>query len=269
MTALPTMGMIPGFSTALQDIEAAILWGGDRASKLQQDGVPLYSGCVDAGNSPTTYLRPGLLLGKASSGSAAGQLTAYAASNTDGSQQVFGILMRGLSMLGWSGLVEQKYGNILVSGPVKSSQLIGLDTFARRQMAGRFWFDDDIQNEYGEGLPNPSLETALTAAYQALVTDCGTLFTNTGATGAVTLTLPAVTNAGWSCEVLVTAAQNFAVTSKEGTNIVWDGTLAASTLTFSTASHIVGGHLQFTANGAGTHWYVRQLGPTGETVTAS
>lgn len=269
MSALPGFGSLPGFSTALQSIEAAITWGGDRASRLQQDGVAIYSGAQDAGNSPVTYLRPGLLLGKASSGAAAGMLTAYAANNTDGSQQVFGVLLRGLSMLDWTGVVENKYGNILVGGPVKASQLIGLDSFARRQMSGRFWFDDDIQDQYGTFDDFSSLEVPKTANYQILAADNGSLFTNLGAAGAVTLTLPAVATPGFTVEVLVMAAQNVIVASKEGTNIVWDGNASANSLAFSTASHQIGGHLQFIANAAGTKWYVRQLGPSTCTVTAA
>lgn len=268
MTALPTMGAMPGFSTLAQTIEAAVTWGGDRAPFLEQEGTPIYSGCVDAGNSPTSYLRPGLLLGKASSGAAAGLVTAYAAGNTDGSQQVWGVLLRGLSMLDLNGVPETKYGKILVGGPVKSNQLIGLDAFARRQMSGRFQFDDDIQEQYGIFAGFPSLEVPKTAAYQVLASDVGTLFTNTGAGGAVTFTLPAIA-AGLSFEFLVTAAQNLTVASKEGANIVWDGNASANSLAFSTASHQIGGHLQFVANAAGAKWYVRQLGPSTCTVTAA
>lgn len=268
MSALPSMGAMPGFSTLSATIEAAITWGGDRAPYLEQEGVVIDSTCVDAGNTPTSYLRPGLLLGKASSGGAAGRLVAYAAGNTDGSQQVWGVLLRGISMLDLNGVAENKYGKILVGGPVKSGALIGLDIFARRQMEGRFQFDDDIAGEYGAGLPFPQLEVAKTANYQILAADCGKLFTNAGAAGAVTLTLPVLTP-GFSVEVQAIAAQSLAVASSEGTNIVWDGNASASSLTFSTASHIVGGHLQFNCNAAGTKWYVRQLGPSGCTVTAA
>lgn len=50
---------------------------------------------------------------------------------------------------------------------------------------------------------------AKTAAYQALVTDCGKAFSNAGAGGSVTITLPAdaTTPIGWWADFFVTAAQ--------------------------------------------------------------
>ena len=268
MTALPTMGAMPGFSTLAQTIEAAVTWGGDRAPFLEQEGIPLHSSTVDAGNTPTTYLRPGLILGKATSGTAAGLLKAYSASATDGSQVPFGVLLRGISMLDLNGVAENKYGKILVGGPVKSNQLIGLDYQARRQMSGRFQFDDDIPDANG-ALLLPAAEVAKTANYQLLASDNNTLFTNAGAAGAVVFTLPALANSqGLAFEFLVVAAQNVTITCPDGADIVWDGALKTN-LAFSTASHQIGGHLVMLENAAGTAWYVRNVSPSTTTITAS
>ena len=51
---------------------------------------------------------------------------------------------------------------------------------------------------------------AKTAAYTLTLEDCGAIITNTGASGAVTLTSPgAVVPVGWNFKQVVTAAQNF------------------------------------------------------------
>ncbi|HVX15952.1 MAG TPA: head decoration protein [Pirellulales bacterium] len=264
MSALPTMGNLPGFSTLQQTVESVVTWGGDGAPVVEQESYVIDSTTVDSGNSPTTYLRPGLLLGKIAS---SGNLKQYSATASDGSQNVFGVLLRGISTLDLNGNAENKYGKILVGGCVKGSLLIGLDQYARRQMVGRFFFDDDFTGQAG-AFAAPYAEVAKTAAYQVLATDNGTLFTTLGASAEVDFTLPAIA-AGYTFQFLNLVAQTMKVLSNEGSNIVWDNNASASSLAFGTASHQIGGHLQFYANGAGTKWYVRNYSPATSTVTAA
>jgi hypothetical protein len=264
MSALPSFGSIPGITAVATSIESTVIWGGAKGPFLEFENQPIDSTAVDAGASPTTILRPGLILGKVTS---TGRLLQYSPTATDGTQVPFGVLLRSLSMLDLNGVVENKFGKIMVAGPVKAGSLVGLDYIARRIMtqSGRFIFDDDPTNSAGF-LGGPAGQIAKTADYTIVAADNNRLFTNTGASGAVNFTLPALT-AGLAFEFLVAAAQNVTVTSAEGSNVVWDGNASASSLAFSTGSHQIGGHLQFYCNAAGTKWYVRQLGPSGCTVT--
>jgi hypothetical protein len=98
-------------------------------------------------------------------------------------------------------------------------------------------------------------EVAKTASYTVLAADNGTLFTNAGAAGAIAFTLPILSTVlGFSVEFLATTAQVLSIASNESTNIVADGAANKSSVIFSTGSHIIGGRVRISANGAGTLW---------------
>lgn len=265
MADIGSFGMLPGIGTLLQSTESQIWYG-----KVEQQligGDIVGANATDAGNSPTTVLREGLVMGRKTSD---GKLYPYAASNTDGTEVAVCVLLMSVSMLSPLGVAEDRMVEVLQAGSLKSENLIGLDAVARTQLtaSGRFIFDDDSTNHVSF-LGHNVHEVAKTANYTVVATDNGTLFTNTGATGAVTFTLPAVaTSEGMSFEFLVTANQNVSVASAEGTNVVWLNAANKSSLTFSTANQLIGGHLMFTANAAGSAWYVRNLG-AGNTITAA
>lgn len=93
---------------------------------------------------------------------------------------------------------------------------------------------------------------AKTASYTAKAEESGTWFTNTGASGAVTITLPApaAAVAGVYYLFTATAAQSFAVASGTADTMVTDGDAAADSLTASTASHIIGATLLVVCDGS-------------------
>ena len=92
-----------------------------------------------------------------------------------------------------------------------------------------------------------------TAAYTVPVTESGTFYNNLGAAGSVTFTLPAVATAA-GCWYLFHAAvaQNLVVTAPANT-LVTDGNAGQTSVTFSTASHIIGGAVIVYCDGA--KWY--------------
>jgi len=98
-------------------------------------------------------------------------------------------------------------------------------------------------------------EVAKTANYTITRAETGTRFTNTGATGAVQFTLPAL-SPNLVYGFLVIADQSVTVVSAAGTDIVWANNAGKSSLAFSTSSEKIGGALRFTSNQAGTKWYV-------------
>ena len=258
---------VPGFSSLFQSSEADVLWGQPPWYGSYFDSTSLItSGALDSGNSSnTSVLRPGLVMGKIAS---TGKYTAYAASNTDGSQQASAVLLLEVNMLDpYTGAGADRYpGGILVSGPVKAGSLIGLDQRARSTlgMCG-FLFDDDLTSGMGWGWRTTSIKTA---AYQVLITDQNTLFIANGS-GSLTFTLPAIT-VGQRYLFLNYVAQNMVVTSTEGTNIVCDGNVAANTITYSTSSHQKGSFLEITSEympSATLCWVARNIGSTLESVT--
>jgi hypothetical protein len=266
MSVLQTSGALPGITAAATTVENTVVWGGAKSPLLEFDNYPIDSAAVDSGSTPTTILRPGLVLGKVTS---TGRLLQYSATATDGSQVPFGVLMRGLSMLDLNGVVENKFARVIVAGSIKGGSLYGLDQVARRLMVqcGKFIFDDDTQGQAGFG-GLAFGELAKTADYTIVAADNNRLFTNTGAAGAVNFTLPTLA-VGLAFEFQVVAAQNVTVTSAAGTDIVWDGNAGRSSLAFSTGSHQIGGRLLVHSNAAGTKWYARNYSPAGCTITAA
>lgn len=85
--------------------------------------------------------------------------------------------------------------------------------------------------------------SAKTAAYQIVVDDIGKVFTNRGASGAVTLTLPVTSTipTGWWCEVFVVADQDVTVASSgSADDIVTFNDAGADSVAFSTSSEKIG-----------------------------
>src|SRR5207248_11269087 len=122
---------VPALST-----ENVFLWGPD--SWYLTKSIQIVSTTVDAGNTPTTDLRMGLVLGKITS---TGKYTQYSGIATDGSQLPEGVLMHGVRMIDpLSGSAADQVGALVVAGPVKGGNLFGLDQMARAAMAGRFIF---------------------------------------------------------------------------------------------------------------------------------
>lgn len=110
-------------------------------------------------------------------------------------------------------------------------------------------------------------EVAKTASYTVLNTDAGTLFTNVGAGGAVTFTLPALAaanvNAVWG--FYATVAQNLIIAAPANKLVALNNSTATS-LTFSTASQIIGAYVEVWLNLAGTFYYYRAAGTQTQTI---
>jgi len=96
--------------------------------------------------------------------------------------------------------------------------------------------------------------TAKTASYSLLESDSGGLFTTTGASGAVTFTLPAVSgSAGLNYWIFNTVDQNIIITGPADTLVVKNDA-AADSLTHSTSNEKIG--QSFFIVGDGSKWLV-------------
>jgi hypothetical protein len=251
-------GTMAGVGTTYETFEAAFCWG--KYTTLYTPPMVINQNCVDAGNTPTWELRIGLVMGQIT---ATGQWTAYGASNTDGSQVARGVLPVCLRMQDLLGNVRTMNYGVMVGGGVIGANLIGLDNQARAQMRSHFIFDDD----YAGRITFPWLYTmAKTAAYQVLASDNGALFSNSGATGSVTFTLPPIAN-GYNYGFFVTANQNVIVSSTEGSNIVVEGNASASNVGIETGGDLYGGSLRFYTNSGATKWHVDKMCGNALTIT--
>jgi hypothetical protein len=255
-------GIQPGIAAANETAERNILWG--RREQMVEEGVVIGSAAVDSGNTPTTQLRAGLILGKKDSD---GLYYAYDPDATDGTQFAEGVLLEGLNMLDPSGTAVARTASILVGGRLRAAGLVNVDAQARAQMTatGRFIFDDDVPCAAGF-LLRPRQVAPKATHYTVVAADNGTLFL---ATAAANFTLPAPA-VGLSFMFAQTADADMAILSAgSADDIVHKGDAAADSVTFNTAGQKIGSCAIATAvyTAAGTlKWLVLNLGGTTATV---
>lgn len=250
-----------GIGSTVETYEAAPSWA--RHDKLLWAPAMISSAAVDSTNTPTTTLRPGLVMGIIT---ASGLWTNYSPTATDGSQVAQGILGVGMPMLDpFTDTVQTKLWGMIVGGPVQASQLLGLDLQARADMSPRFIFDDNFIGNVA--FPVQKFVTK-TADYTVTAADNLTFFDNFGASGAVIFTLPTLAN-GLSYNFRGRANQNLSVVSAAGNDIEAMNDLTASTLAFSTGGELIGAEVQVFSNPAATKWIARNLSAGANTLTVS
>lgn len=249
---------LPGFQAADLTVERQAVWGG--ATWYLLKGTQIASGASDAGNTPTTQLRHGLLMGIVTATLVA---TNYAPAAADGSQFAAGFLWEQRNMLDTAGNATSRIGQIVCAGAVQASQLLLLDEQARRQMQGRFVFDDRLY-----GCPGGYLcVLPKTANYQVVNgTDNNVHFTTTGATGSVAFTLPATVARGNRFRFTNTVGQTMAITAPTGKLIAFNNA-AATTCTFSTSSNLIGADVEITVDDTGTKYILSAFCANTQTIT--
>ncbi len=236
-------GGLPGISAISQTTEREVWWGREEMLLYSMNKV-IDSTTVDAGNTPTTELRAGLLLGENDSDN---NLHDFDPDAADGTENVYGVLLRDLNMLDVDGVVEDKYGHVLVGGPLKAADVFiegtaltsSADEFmARKQMEGRFTFDDVLQKRFGAlgGAFSNVVETGTT--HTPGVNESGSRFIYTNA-ASVTVTLPTIHN-GLVYEFLRQGDEELVVTSGEGDNVIVGNDLSADSITFTSAGEHIG-----------------------------
>jgi hypothetical protein len=245
--ALPGMGL-PTLST-----EVEFLWG--IMPSMQCIGVTLDSTAVDAnsGNTPTTTLIRGLVLGMQT---ATNRYAQYNPAATDGTQIAKGLLYQTVNMLNpQTASAVNKEGRMVWWGNVKATQARGLDLMARRQLGNRIWFDDGLVNaDGGIYVVNPQA-----ASYTVLAGDNNTTFTTTGATGAVTFTLPTCQR-GLRFRFFNKVAQNMIISAPANTLIAM-GAANYTTATYSTSGQLIGAACEVIADEAGANYMFFNLSP--------
>lgn len=218
--------------------------------------VVISSAARDAGSTPTTVLRPGLLLGKVT---ASDEYEEWDADASDGTQNIAGINRTDITVLDQYGTaVDRVPPSVYQRGVFMASQLLiqgsalvgHADEFlARRQLwnAGCVLDDDMFGYLAGGGFRTETVtgtSDTLTASQNGM-----TLFYNNVA--AVAVTLPAI-QPGLEYEIVRTADEELVVSSGEGDNIIMGNDLSADSVTFTTAGEQIGARVKVRSVYVGT-----------------
>ena len=262
----------PGMDGLRQTVESVIGWGPWDHNRAFIAPVILDGASLDAGGTPTTLIRPGLLLGQ---NRTTLKCKEWNPTGTDGSQDLYGVMLYDASTQLFGANQDRWFGFALVGGNVKASSLIipgnasaGIDGdanehYVRAAMSGRFMFDD-----YPHQWPNSPWKNyqAKTANYTVVDQDNGTFFTTLGASGAVTFTLPAVASAKGQRYLFYNAVdQNMTVQSAAANGLITFNNAAASSVAFSTAGNKIGAAVEVIGI-SGSKWLVRPSGANTMTV---
>jgi hypothetical protein len=254
-----TSGNVPGVQPATESQEVQLTWTGRRGQDLVATrAITLDAAATDGGNVPTTTLRGGSVLARQD---ANGKLNTYDGSATDGRQIAAGVLEQSQNML-VEGTASDRFTQMLVIGMVKESQLVGLDTRGRQQLAGRLFFDRDTTAVAG-ALMHPRGIYRKSANYTVLSSDHNLLLL---ATAAVTFTLPTKAN-GLAFRFAQTADADLIIAGSS--DLVHKGSVDGSQVQFTTAGQKIGSQVlvECVYIAADTlKWLVTNLGGTTATV---
>jgi len=252
-------GNAPGFQTQLDAQESEVLWSGRKGQDLvATKKITILSSTVDSGNTPTTTVRGGNVLGIVD---ASGKVNTYSPDANDGRQIAVGILEHNQDML-VNGVATDRFTQMLVHGLVRDGELINLDLRAKQQLGLRFLFDREVSPQAGV-LMHPRGVYRKSSNYTVGAGDNGLLFI---ATAAVTFTLPTKQN-GLAFRFLQTSDNNLVIAGSS--DIIAKNNASASSVTFSTANEKIGSHVLVECmyvNTSTLKWVVTNLGATTPTV---
>jgi hypothetical protein len=245
---------MPGVSAALTTYDAELFWGGDESRvPIIRASAVMSSTAVDAGNTPTTLLRKGMLLGKITS---TGELKEWNPDGSDGSENLHSVLQVEQYMVDGTGTAVDRFGPVVLVAPLKASALLiqgsalvgSTDEYlARMRLYEQGCVLDDDPQGWQAGV-NRRYSTKITD-YVVLGADNGTIFLAT--TANATFTLPAI-KPGLVFDFVRCSGHNLVVASAEGDNVIVGNDLTADSITFSTASNLIGARVRVTGIYLGT-----------------
>jgi hypothetical protein len=238
----------PGVGLISETGATKVCWGGDAAKGMCLFGsARIASTTADGGNDPTTLLRPGLVIAKVA---ATGYYSHYDIEARDGTNRASAILLDELSSVDLENIGTDRVFRILLAGPVRASNLIGLDSMARRQLGPRFMFDDDLRSQR-HFLDLAWVDEEVTANHQIVAADAGKMLVCTD--DDVELTLPTLADSeGFAVMILRAGGGELSVVSLEGSNVIAGGSITSSQIEFQTAGQLIGVRLKFEAIHVGT-----------------
>lgn len=271
----PNAWQTPGVQDTLDTITNQFWWG--KFDLQVVVNVFLDGNSVDSGNTPTTLLRPGLLLGL---NPTTNKWKQWSPTATDGTQFISGVLLYDQRMTDASGTAQDRFfGYAIVGGLLKANQILipgnasngiigdALEFLVRAQLTqgGRFMFDDNYTQDMNGGW---TLTATKTADYTVVAADNNTLFNTVGAAGAVNFTLPAP-KPGLRFGFFAAVDQNLVITAAAAGDIIAPNNAAAASVTFSTAGSKIGSFAEVVGirTGSGTaKWALGLLTPNTATI---
>lgn len=265
----------PGQGAAIMTSEREIFAQGFESNRSFFKSACVSGVARDAGNSPTTILRSGLLLGQITS---SGKFIQWDITATDGSQNLAGILWKELRATDFDANNTDRVFTIIQGmGLMQAAQLLikgvalvgHADEFlARRSLAAMgFWLDDDM-NRAQAGMLMRTVAKA--ADYTVLTSDNGTLFTNTGAAAKITFTLPAIKK-GLKFSFYSTDNDGIKILASTADTIVAHNDVDIDYIDLATTGRNIGGRVDIEANEDASLWlatpYVWNIADDGSTTT--
>jgi hypothetical protein len=244
MSAFGGLG-VPGSGAIAETTEVELFWGGDRGKGLVLSQSAKYSGAMrDAGNTPTTVIRPGLLMGKVT---ASGELEEWDADAADGTEKLAGVNELELRAQDFDGNDTDRVAPVIVKAPLKVGSLLieGLalvghanEFLARAALHGAGCNLDDDPFGY---LAGASWRQAAVGADKTLTSaDNATYFVSH--TADTTYTLPAIA-AGLKFAFAQSADFEISVASFEGDNVIGGNDASGDSITFTTAGEQIGANV--------------------------
>ncbi len=232
----------PGVGTLEATTEVEPIWAAHLQNVITQGGN--YSDTIrDTGQTPTTDIRAGMLLGALS---ADNKLTEWDPAATDGSQFLEGMLPVSIQAISLSGTAAPRVVSRIVQAQIKADWVLILgvalqtsiwEFTARRALSQAGWIlDDDPQGRLA-GNGNIVQDVAGTTHTPTEAENGQKFFYYNAAS--VTVTLPAI-KAGLIYDFVRAADEEFIVASAEGGNVIVGDSLTADSITFTTANEHVG-----------------------------
>ena len=223
----------PGFSALTESFEAALHFPGKNGEMHTIERmVTIGSTAVDAGNTPTTDLRAGLLIGKKTSD---GNYYQYDPDGTDGTENPVGWLANTVPMLNdVTHVAEDQSSLIVVRGNAKEADILLLDEYAKTILMAQGCLFDAIPYD-----ASPAIWTRIeyvSGNVTVVAADNGTLFIVTGGTG-VTFTLPTLAS-GLGFWFANDVDQSMIING--ASDIIGLDSLVLDTITYSTANEQIG-----------------------------
>lgn len=251
---------LPGIDAVRENVEAAITWGPWEYNRAFVVGAIIDGSAVDSGNTPTTVLRPGLMMGQVRSSAGTDPLKwkQWDPTATDGTQDFGGILLWDASTQLLGSARDRWFGYILVGGLLKASSVlipgqssaglsgVATEYYARSVLTGRYLLDDYPHLHSGNALLGGWRNIIpKTGDYTVVAADNGTLFTTLGASGDVEFTLPAITNSKGQRYGFYCASDNeLKVSSAAANDLITFNNLTASSVAITTATEHIGGMIE-------------------------
>lgn len=233
-----------GVGAAIASISRELLWH-DHVVVAQDKTYS--SAILDAGNTPTTDIRAGLLLGAVT---ASGELEEWDADATDGTQNLVGVNPHTFRTLDWDGTAQDRDvpgGRIVRAGLKASSLLIQgtaltdhVDEFLAREALAAMGciLDDDPMNWKAGSMAPPRYATVTGTTDTLTEAENGSVISYSNA-ASVTVTLPPI-HPGLEYTLIRSGDEEFIVASGEGDNIVGINDLSRDSITFTTATEHLG-----------------------------